>query len=155
MSRQGRRMFPLFLPFSFLCLCVFACSTEARAAGPRSLSWERIDVEIDIQKDGSLAVVENLEYVFHGPWRGGYRVLSQKGLDSISGFEVWEGDHLYQSGGLGKYQYLVSRVRGGWEVKWRCRNDEEPPFAHAHKTFSLRYRVQGALNHYKDLDELY
>ncbi|MDH7500401.1 MAG: DUF2207 domain-containing protein [candidate division NC10 bacterium] len=155
MSKKKRRILRAFLLCSCFLLCGFLCRMEAHAAPSRSLYWERIDVQIDIQKDGSLAVMENLRYVFDGPWRGGYRVLSRRGLDSLLGFEVWEGDRPYQAGGLGKYQYLVSRVRGGWEVKWRCRNDDEPPFAQTRKDFSLRYRVRGALNHHRDLDELY
>ena len=135
---------------SFLLFCGIPA-----AAQERSLYWDRIDVEIEILKDGSLQVAENLEYVFDGAWRGGYRTIALKGLDSISDIRLWEGDQPYLPGGLAKYQYLVSRGRKGVDVKWRCRNDDEPPFVQAHKTFLLHYRVRGALNAYKDRDELH
>jgi hypothetical protein len=124
-------------------------------AQERTLYWDRIDVEIQIEKDGSLAVAESLGYVFDGAWRGGYRTLSWKGLDSISDIELSEEGRPYQPGGLDKYQYQVRKVRGGGEVRWRCRNDDEPPFEHTRKTFLLRYRVHGALNARKEWDELY
>jgi len=122
--------------------------------GERSLYWERIEVEIEVLKDGSLAIAERLEYVFDGAWRGGYRVLSLDKLDSISDLEMGEGEQRYQAGGLAKYQYQLSKVKKGLEVKWRCRDDDEPPFSNARKTFWLRYRVQGGLNYRRDFDEL-
>lgn len=121
----------------------------------RSLNWERIDVEIEILQSGSLKIAEQLEYVFEGPWRGGYRILSLNGLDSISDIEVWEGDRPYQSEGLSKYQYLVTKGSKGLEVKWRCRDDDEAPFSKTHKVFLLKYQAKGALNHYRDHDELH
>jgi uncharacterized membrane protein YgcG len=154
---KGKIFSGLFLGLALLAAAgtIIAPSLWAQTEAPRSLYWEEIEVRIDIQRDGSLLVAEKLAYVFDGPWRGGYRILSRRGLESISDIELGEGDLPYRPGGLGKYQYQVRPVREGWEVKWRCREDQEPPFVHAAKTFLLRYRVQGALNHYRDRDELY
>jgi uncharacterized membrane protein YgcG len=146
-------VFAQILPLWLGSLLLF-CGIPA-AAQERTLYWEKIDVQIEILKDGSLEVGENLEYVFDGAWRGGVRTLALKGLDSISDIRLWEGDLPYRPGGLSKYQYQVSKGRKGVEVRWRCRNDDEPPFAHAHKTFLLRYHVKGALHHYRNFDQLH
>ena len=128
---------------SALLLFLSSIASAQAVPGERSLYWERIEVEIEVLKDGSLAIAERLEYVFDGAWRGGYRVLSLDKLDSISDIEMGEGEQRYQAGGLAKYQYQLSKVKKGLEVKWRCRDDDELPFSNARKTFWLRYRVQG------------
>ena len=101
------------------------------AAG-RTLYWERIDVVVTVNKDSTVNVEEQQEYVFDGDWNGGLRDLALNKLDHVSDIEVWEGDTQYtRVTGTPKVrgQFVLeplgaSRLR----IKWRSRKLSDPPY---------------------------
>ena len=121
----------------------------------RTMYWEQMDVKIFINKDSSVNVEEKQEYVFTGAWNGGLRSVRLKGLDAISNIEVWEGELKYKAGNLDKYGYETYRESGDQVIKWRSRNPDEPEYADTHKTFTIKYKLTGAINYGKKFDEFY
>jgi len=134
--------------------CLLLLVVPARA---RSLYWERIDVEMQVNFDSTVDITEKQEYVFTGAWNGGYRDLRKKGIEGIRDIEVWEGSKQYERGSLDdKCSFAVSESANNVNIKWRSRLPSEPEYANAHKIFAVKYRVLGlseAVN--KQQDELY
>ncbi|MDD4179955.1 MAG: DUF2207 domain-containing protein, partial [Candidatus Margulisbacteria bacterium] len=125
------------------------------AASARSLYWDKIAVDLTLNRDSSVDIVETQTYIFDGAYNGGYRDIKFKGFDSISNIELYEGDIKYQAGSLDKYHYTVGNENGARRIKWRSRDVDEPEYSQTSKTFTIKYRVNGLIDHQKGFDELY
>jgi hypothetical protein len=79
-----------------LALAVFgACP---RAALAKSYTLPRADVEVRIQRDGTVEVTEHLTYSFRGFFSGGYRDIPLRRGELISDITVREGPITYSPG---------------------------------------------------------
>jgi len=140
------------------CFIIFLClfGVMAGVAEARSLYWDKIGVEIFVERDGSFKVIEELHYIFDGAWNGGIRNINTDKLNEIEFLELWEGDKQYQRGDIenvGAYETYNSG--SDFVIKWRSRLPGDPPYAATPKTFKLVYVVKGGLNYSSDYDELY
>ena len=128
----------------------------AGAAQARSLYWERIDVVVQVNRDGTFDVTETQEYVFDGAWNGGYRDIPLDNVDHISGIELWEGGRRYRPGSVDHVGgVLIQPGLRQIHVKWRSREVHDPPYRNAHEIFTLKYRVHGGLDFGRDHDQLH
>ncbi|MCX7766124.1 MAG: DUF2207 domain-containing protein, partial [Candidatus Sumerlaeia bacterium] len=149
-----KHLIPINLGYLILIFLNVVFSAQAK-----SLYWERIDVEINLQRDGSLDITEVQEYVFDGDWNGGWRKLIIRGCDEII-FQTLEEKNdkkiRYEPGNIAhKYKYNLRKSGEVLEIKWRSRLPSEPVYKNTHKTFVLCYRVLGAIQPHKNFDELY
>lgn len=98
-------------------LLTFAALILPAYTADRSLYWDAIQTDIYLNDDSSFNVIERLDYVFNGEWNGGYRSISYKGLDNISGVELWEDQLQYIEGSLDKYHFTAVKKDGRLEIK--------------------------------------
>ncbi|MCB0864379.1 MAG: DUF2207 domain-containing protein [Solirubrobacterales bacterium] len=123
---------------------------------------DNADVDVQLQRDGSLLVHESLDFDFQGSFSGAYRDIPLNGGARITGMRVLSGGQRYKPGaatGLGSYDVPgsfgteefggtsdfdgagdASRDRHYVRVVWHYSAESE------HKTFDLVYRVTGATN---------
>ncbi len=81
-------------------------STGAQPAS-RSVSWQRYDVDLQIQADGTLAVTETQAITFTGTYQQGYRLVPldrATGANNVSVAEVTNGQMLAYTRGTGQPQ---------------------------------------------------
>src|ERR1044071_9043984 len=74
--------------FAFLVLLLI--SAEPVAAQARSVTWNRYDVALDVQSDGSLQVSETQTIQFDGTFQQGYRLIPTDRVTSIDSVSVSE-----------------------------------------------------------------
>jgi hypothetical protein len=145
--------FPIFLFCAFLFFC---SSPRVDAQSGRSVSWNRYDVTIDLNQDGSYHVVERQVVDFRGgPFTSGFADIPMGRIDAIENVVVKEmtpqgtvtyreselccGDNAYVSAG----EYAWGRSGGFTSVRWGF-----DPTHDATRTFLLEYDVLGALRVY-------
>lgn len=138
---------------SFLFLLLLALGFAP--AFTRTLYWDKIEVDITINPDSTLYVEERMDYVFDGKWRGGLRSISRFGLEDITVTGLSEDGRPYTYGSTALHHYIVTKTSGAVHIKWRARNDNDPPFHNTRKSFTLEYLVTGAVRHHADHDEVY
>jgi predicted membrane protein DUF2207 len=124
-------------------------------AWAKSLSWDKITVDIYINHDSTVSVLERLTYVFNGSWNGGYRDIRIKGFDSLAVISLSEGKTNYEQGSLDKHHFKVGNYDGAKRIKWRSRWANEPEYKNSKTTFALKYKVYGLLSYHKNYDEIY
>ena len=129
-----------------LVLLSFAAVPEPQ----RSVTYERYDVDIQIQGDGSLLVAETYRLRFEGEFRTGFAEIPLDNVTDIVDVELREGNRAYVQGGSGPGTFSLDRgfdaIRVDWE--YEATSDTET------RTFTVEYRVLGGLWVYPDVDWL-
>ncbi len=110
---------------------------------------ERYDVDLTVQPDGSLIVTETVVFRFEGgPFTYVFRDLAYTELDEIDRLQAgMDGQTLSQGTGPGQVEIQAGRPL---KVTWHL-----PPTSDATHTFTLAYRVQGAIRRLADADALF
>ncbi|MZQ75768.1 MAG: DUF2207 domain-containing protein [Peptoclostridium sp.] len=113
-----------------------------------------MNVEADIQRDGSMHVVENLEYYFNGEGHGIYRSLGTSGSEGIDVVKVSttdsQGEVVFarnDSGQEGTYQLFQE----GDNITLKIFKNTTD----SGRVFRIEYLVKGAAKRYSDTGELY
>ena len=122
---------------------VLARVTPARAQQAGELVWERYDVLLDVQRDGSILVSETQEVHFlSGSWRNGGRSIPLGRVGNISDVKVFE------LAGGSREELPVSSTRDSEElrVSWLYRRAA----AGEVRTFQLTYKAHDAVRVYRD-----
>jgi uncharacterized membrane protein YgcG len=123
------------------------------AAAPqpqRSVIYERYDVDIDIQADGSLLVAETYQLRFEGEFRTGFAEIPLGYVSDIVEVQVREGERIYDDLGSGPGTFEISREWDAIRVDW----EYEPTSGSEVRTFTVSYRVLGGLWVYPEGDRL-
>src|SRR5512137_2183627 len=84
------------------------------------LAWNRTDVDIQINPDGTLTVTENYDITFgNRTFRKGFATIPQK-RGSLGNVKVWEGDRPYApSGSNAPYTFETSTAdNGDLDITW-------------------------------------
>ncbi len=132
-------------------LTVLALLSLAAAPQPqRSVTYERYDVDIDIQADGSLLVAETYRLRFEGEFQTGFAEIPLDYVSDIVDVQVREGDRIYDEGGSGPGTFTLERGYNTIRVEWAY----EPTSGSEVRTFTVDYRVLGGLWVYPDGDWL-
>jgi hypothetical protein len=131
----------------------FAWVGSGRAWGQGEERILAYDVSIDIQRDGSLAVIEALDYDFGFTGHHGIiRLIPVRFRYDDRYDRVYPLKVLSVTGSPGTPdQYKVSRSGSDLEIKI---GDPDSTITGRH-TYTINYRVEGALNGFADHDELY
>jgi len=116
-------------------------------AQARTLYWEALDTQAELDRNGRLHVVERHTMVFDGDWNGGERrfrveggqqlkLLSLFEVDAVTGIKkpLHDGD-LASSGGY--------RLLDGDILRWRARQSTDPPFSNAKRIYEIEYVLSG------------
>jgi len=114
------------------------------------VTYERYDVEIDIQVDGSLFVAETYQLRFEGEFQTGFAEVPLDHVIDVMDVQVWEGDRAYIEGGSGPGTFGVDRKWDTIYVEW----EYEPTSGIEVRTFTVKYRVLGGLWVYPERDSL-
>lgn len=120
----------------------------AAPAAAKSYSAERYDVTLAVQPDGALIVTETVTFRFEGgPFTYVFRDLNYANLDVIDRLQAsMDGQALPQGTGAGQVEVVAGNPL---KVTWHF-----APTSDAIHTFTLVYRVQGALRHEAAADAL-
>lgn len=133
----------------FILLFVLATLLLAPAAGAGKTYYaERFDADLAIQPSGALVVTETVAFRFEGgPFTYVYRDLAYTELDEIDRLQAsMDGRPLPQGTGPGQVEIQAGRPL---KVTWHF-----DPTSDATHTFTLVYRVQGAIRRLDGADAL-
>jgi Predicted membrane protein (DUF2207) len=121
-------------------------SAAAQGAG-RSVAWQRFDVDLAIQLDGSVQVSETQAIQFTGTYQQGYRLVPldrTTGVTDVSVSETIDGRSIPYGRGTGQANtYSASTTADGLQIDWWF-----PPTTNATRTFVVRYTVNSAVRIY-------
>jgi uncharacterized membrane protein YgcG len=127
----------------------FVLASASAYAQARQLYWETLAVTAHLEADGRLEIEERQTMVFTGDWNGGERTFNirprqeltfhgMSRIDPISGVET-----PMVEGSLGRVD------RWDWTdrhvLRWRAREEDDPPFNRNRITYVLRYTLAGIL----------
>lgn len=139
--RQGWRAFLITL---------FWLSTHAlnASAQERSLSWDSLSVQAELDANGMLYITETHAMRLDGPWNGGERKLRVEPHQSLTMIWLYEitrdgSRKMYLPGSLdrvGQYAFADANT-----LRWRARAANDPPFSNDLRTFELRYALSGVV----------
>jgi hypothetical protein len=123
-------------------------------AQDKSLVWERFDVDIEVQSDGTFDVAEHQTIRFtSGTFTAGYRDIPIRNFSYLDNWEVTdESGNVYRqaSGGEERYTFVVNQSSGSYVIEWFF-----PPTADATETYTLRYTVHEGLRYYTEGDQVW
>ncbi len=122
------------------------------SAQSKSVVWNRFDVDITVNPDGTFDVIEKQEIRFiGGPFTYGFRDISTRYTEDITDIRVGDvnGDYL-QSKGEEPGTYYVEQRADSMYVKWFFE-----PATDTTRTFYVRYKVHGGLRYYDEGDQLW
>ena len=131
-------------------LFLLAAARPAQAQG-KTLYWDRYDVAITIQPDGTLRVVETQQITFtSGTFTFGFAAIPLDKTEGISEISVQEGDRLYRrSSSQQPYSFDVESFGEGIDIRWYF-----PETGDSTHTYELAYTVAGAVRIYDTGDKL-
>ncbi|HXF61550.1 MAG TPA: DUF2207 domain-containing protein, partial [Caldilineaceae bacterium] len=124
-------------------------------AQDKSLVWERFDVSIEVNGDGSFDVTERQTIRFtEGVFTSGYRDLPIRNFGYADNWAITDGrGNVYRqtSSGLGEpYTFSVDQRGGSYAINWYF-----PPTSNTAETYSLSYTVHDGLRFYEEGDQLW
>jgi uncharacterized membrane protein YgcG len=135
---------------TFLLAALVLLSLAAAPEPQRSVTYERYDVDIAIQADGSLLVAETYQLRFEGEFRAGFAEIPLNYVSDIVDVQVREGTQMYSDLGSGPGTFNVSREWDAIRVEW----EYKPTSGSEVRTFTVAYRVLGGLWVYPEGDRL-
>jgi predicted membrane protein DUF2207 len=141
---------------TLLILLTFASTMPALAqSGGRAVSWPRFDVDLDIQRDGSVNVTEAQVIQFNGTFQSGFRVVPldrTTGVTNVSIAELVNGQPVAYTRGTDRPNtFSTSSSADGLHIDWWF---NPTPSSTAVKTFVVRYTATGAVRIYDGGDQL-
>jgi uncharacterized protein (TIGR04222 family) len=109
------------------------------------LAWNRTDVDIQVNPDGTLTVTESYDITFgNRTFRKGFATIPQ-GRGSLSNVKVWEADRAYTaSGSNAPYTFEADTAENGdLGITWYF-----PPTSNSRHQFKVQYTVEDGLLYY-------
>ncbi|RME81295.1 MAG: DUF2207 domain-containing protein, partial [Caldilineae bacterium] len=133
-------------------LAVLVVLTLPASAQTKTLYWDRFDVDITVNRDGTFDVAETQTIVFtNGTFTFGFRSIPTDKLESLSDIVVedeWGAYVLNDSQTPGTYSVSVE----GSSVVIRWYFDEAQDES---RTWTIRYKVHGGLRYYDEGDQIW
>jgi uncharacterized membrane protein len=122
----------------------------------KDYSIPKVDIEVNLQKDGSALVKESRTYKFDGSFSWADEWINLKPKCSgcknykISDFSLEDKKGLYVKNSSGMPQsFYLEEQEDKFYVKWFYSAVNES------KTFTLKYKIQNAITNHKDIAEFY
>jgi len=121
--------------------------TSPLLAQDKTLSWNRVKIDAQLDADGALRIREEQDILFNGDWNGGERIFSlnsgqRLALQSIARIDESGSEIALTQGDLSAVDQYS---QGGSTVRWRSRLPEDPPFASKAITYVLRYSISNVV----------
>ena len=144
---RNRRVFCVVVLLVLLMAMVSTASAQSK-----TLYWQRIDVDITVNEDGTLRIEETQEIVFtSGTFTFGTRDIDMSKLDGISDVEVREGGRSYnRSSSEAPYTFSMGSEGGDFRIKWHF-----PEIGDSTHVYTLAYTVHGGLRYYEGGDQVW
>ena len=121
-------------------------------AQAKSFDLPQANVAIQVAKDGSLVVDEDITYSFNGSFSGGYRDIPLRSGESIDQIAVSEGGQSYRPGGCTELgcsdaagTFGTTRVDNVQRIVWHY------AASNGLRTFHIHYRLSGVAVAYDDV----
>lgn len=150
--RTLSRWFGLWLAAILVVSLAGAAALPASAA-EKSLVWERFDVDLQVNLDGTFDVAEHQSIRFlDGTFTFGYRDIPKRHLAFLSDWSVVDaaGNRYTQAeGGRVPYTFVVDDVGSSYTIRWYFPETDQP------QRYTLRYRVHDGLRYYAGGDQLW
>ncbi len=127
---------------SSFCVPLVVASSDLAAS---DLTWNRTDVDIQINSDGTLTVTESYDITFgNRTFRKGFATIPQK-RGSLSNVKVWDADRTYApSGSNAPYTFETSTADSGdLDITWYF-----PATSNSRHQFKVQYTVEDGLLYY-------
>ncbi|MCS6774048.1 MAG: DUF2207 domain-containing protein [Thermoflexales bacterium] len=138
MKRQTVLILSVLIPVALFAL------PDTASAQTKSLIWERLDTDITVEPNGDLRIVEtNVIRFTEGRFTFGFREFDLSRMAGVEDLRVSEGDI--------PLEIETERDSNALLVKYYFAS----PAERETRTFTLRYRVRGALRYYPDGDQLW
>lgn len=138
---------------AFLLSSLYVALVPLASAAEKRVVWERFDVDIQVNKDGSFDVAEHQRIRFiGGTFRKGYREIPKRNFGNLSDWSVTDADgNIYKktAGGERPYTFKVDDSRDRYKIYWFF-----PPTDQT-QTFTLRYRVHEGLRYYEGGEQVW
>ncbi len=152
MSTPWRSISLLAVILSLLALSIVL--TPAALAQDKTLVWERFDVDIAVNADGSFDVVEDQTIRFlDGSFTFGYRELPVRNFGYADNWSLVDGSgNVYRQAAFGQepYTFTIDDSGYSYEIRWYF-----PRTANASETYTLGYTVYDGLRYYDGGDQLW
>ncbi|MCB0115601.1 MAG: DUF2207 domain-containing protein, partial [Caldilineaceae bacterium] len=149
MKLQVRRPLPWLI--ALLCVILMPLATQAQE---KSLVWDRFDVDIFVNEDGTFDVAEHQRIRFtDGEFTFGYRDIPIRYFSYIDNWAVTDSSgNRYDlvNGGSSPYTFTVDDNGGDYVIRWYF-----PPMRNDTETYTLSYRVHGGLRYYDGGDQVW
>jgi hypothetical protein len=159
--RIGSRLALVLLAVLMVATTVAGCPLPATAQNSRSFVWDRVDVTVALQEDGTLHVIERDRAIFSGgPFRRGFRDIPLARIERIDhiGVASMSGNRLQPMRYVAPdafamnvpYTFTTRRMGTVIRIEWSF-----PATTSNARTFQLHYDAHGALRVYADHDPPY
>lgn len=148
MSRAIRRQAAPLVTVLVLLLLLLSGGEQAAAQG-KSLHWDRYDVTIDVNPDGSYQVTEDQDISFdQGYFSEGFAVIPLGRVEEIRNVQLAEDGQPYTRASTGGEigTFTVSQFGGELEILWWF----TPAMGPETRNFTISYHVTGNLRVYDD-----
>lgn len=131
---------------------LLALAVVPAAGQSKTLYWERFDVDITVNLDGTLDVVETQTIVFtSGQFTAGYRSIDGGLTTGISDIAVADETGFYALNASAlPGTFTVNRQGSQTVIDWYFEPAEDET-----RTFTLSYRVSGGLRYYAEGDQVW
>ncbi len=117
----------------------------------KQVIWERIEVDLTVDRSGVLYVEERITVTFQGgPFRYGYRRIPLRYLTRLEVESVADEQGPYVKGQQAPRGFVVDGGEDELRIRWFF-----DPVSDTRRTFILRYRVYGALRFYPEGEQLW
>jgi hypothetical protein len=145
-DRMNRKTILFLVPCLLLLGCLLIPAASVRAA--QEYLAERFDVDLVVQPDGNLLVSETIQFRFSGdPFTYVFRDLAYTELDAIDQIQAFmDGQPLPSGTDPGQVEIIPGRPT---QVTWHF-----APTTNSSHTFTLTYRVLGAIRDLETADRL-
>ncbi len=128
-------------------LALFAASLLQ--AQERTLAWKVLDVSAKLDNAGTLWVSERHRMLFDGSWNGGERIfrvepgqqLALRGMSRIDENGETQPMAKATGDGVGLHQYRFD----GRTLRWRARQERDPPFRNAERVYVIDYALSNVV----------
>lgn len=141
------RSAPAILP---LLVLLAACLSSQQALADKSYRMDDVTISADLASDGSMSVSEARTYRFRGRFKHAYRTFRLDDRIEYEDFRVSEDGQAFElSDSREPGTYTVTVDDGEVEVRWYYRAHNEA------RTFTIDYRVDGAVKRHDDAAVLY
>lgn len=122
-------------------------------AAEKSIVWDRFDVDIKVNRDGTFDVAEHQAIRFvEGSFTFGYRNIKKDNLGAITDWAMTDASgntYTQTNGGNEPYTFTVDDQGDQYVIRWYFPSTNQP------ETYTLSYKVHDGLRYYEGGDQVW